>query len=59
MPIAAHPDDVETAPAEYERALFPRSTAAATGSARNLELMFGDDTPRSLLDLLTGYEKRP
>ncbi|MGW7087136.1 FAD-dependent oxidoreductase [Streptomyces sp. NPDC054871] len=28
--IAAHPDDIETALAEYEQAMFPRSAAAAT-----------------------------
>ena len=53
--LAAHPDDVETALAAYERALFPRGAAAAAESARNHGLMFGDDTPHRLIDLITGH----
>ena len=52
--IAAHPDDVEAALTVYEQALFPRGGAAAAESTRNHGLMFGDDTPRSLIDLITG-----
>jgi 2-polyprenyl-6-methoxyphenol hydroxylase-like FAD-dependent oxidoreductase len=52
--IAAHPDDTEAALAEYERALFPRSAEFAAESARNHQLMFGDDTPEGLLKLFTG-----
>ncbi len=54
--IAAHPDDVEAALAEYEQALFPRSAHFAAESDRNHKLMFDDDTPSRLLDLLTGKE---
>jgi 2-polyprenyl-6-methoxyphenol hydroxylase-like FAD-dependent oxidoreductase len=54
--IAAHPDDIEAALTEYEAALFPRSAKAAAESARNHGLLFGDNTPRGLLDLLTGRE---
>ena len=54
--IAAHPGDTEAALAEYERALFPRSAEFAAESDRNHKLMFGDDTPSGLLDLLTGKE---
>ena len=52
--IAAHPGDAEAALAEYEQALFPRSAEFAAESDRNHKLMFGDDTPYGLLDLLTG-----
>jgi 2-polyprenyl-6-methoxyphenol hydroxylase-like FAD-dependent oxidoreductase len=52
--IAAHPGDVEAALAEYERALFPRSAAAAADGDQLHELMFGEDTPRSLIDMFTG-----
>lgn len=52
--LAAHPDDVETALAEYEQALFPRSERFAAESARNQALMFGDDAPMGLIKLFTG-----
>ena len=54
--LAAHPDDVEAALAEYERALFPRGAEFAAESDRNHRLMFNDDTPNDLLKLLTGQE---
>jgi 2-polyprenyl-6-methoxyphenol hydroxylase-like FAD-dependent oxidoreductase len=54
--IAAHPDDVETAMAEYEQALFPRSAQSSCESDSNHRLFFADDTPGGLLDLLTGKE---
>jgi 2-polyprenyl-6-methoxyphenol hydroxylase-like FAD-dependent oxidoreductase len=54
--IAAHPSDAETALAEYERALFPRSAQFAAESDRNHKLLFGDNSPDSLLKLLTGQE---
>ena len=54
--IAARPDDVEAALAEYERALFPRAAQLAAESDRNHQLMFGDDSPGGLLALLTGNE---
>jgi 2-polyprenyl-6-methoxyphenol hydroxylase-like FAD-dependent oxidoreductase len=54
--IAAHPDDVEAALAEYEQALFPRSAHFAAESDKNHKLMFGDGTPDGLLALFTGQE---
>jgi 2-polyprenyl-6-methoxyphenol hydroxylase-like FAD-dependent oxidoreductase len=54
--IAARPDDIEAALAEYEQALFPRSAQFAAESDRNHKLIFGDDTPGGLLRLLTGQE---
>ena len=54
--IAAHPDDVETALAAYEQALFPRSAQLAAESDRNHKVLFGDNTPDSLLKLLTGQD---
>ncbi|WP_330309528.1 MULTISPECIES: NAD(P)/FAD-dependent oxidoreductase [unclassified Streptomyces] len=53
--IAAHPDDVEKALAEYEGALFPRAEEAATGSAVNLDICFSTDAPQSLVDVMAGY----
>ncbi|GAA2260194.1 hypothetical protein GCM10010430_50320 [Kitasatospora cystarginea] len=55
--IAAHPDDCEAALTEYEQALFPRSAAAATEGAHLHELLFGDNTPHSLVNMLTGHEQ--
>ncbi len=52
--IAAHRDDVEAALAEYEEALFPRSAQFAAESHRNHQLLFGENTPDGLLELLTG-----
>lgn len=54
--IAAHPDDVEASLSQYEEALFPRSAHFAAESARNHQYLFGDNSPRSLIDLLTGNE---
>jgi 2-polyprenyl-6-methoxyphenol hydroxylase-like FAD-dependent oxidoreductase len=54
--IAAHNGDTEAALAEYEQALFPRAAQFAAESDQNHKLMFGDDTPARLLDLLTGKE---
>ena len=53
--VAEHRDDVEAALTDYEQALFPRSAEAAAEAARDFELCFGDDAPRSLIDLLTGH----
>lgn len=39
--IAAHPDDVETALAQYERTMFPRSAEAAAEGARIREHLYG------------------
>lgn len=52
--LAAHPDDVEAALAEYEQALFARNAETATEAVRDFELCFGADTPHSLIALLTG-----
>jgi 2-polyprenyl-6-methoxyphenol hydroxylase-like FAD-dependent oxidoreductase len=47
--IAAHPDDVEAALTEYERAMFPRSAAAAAEGTQLHELLFGDEAPHGLV----------
>jgi 2-polyprenyl-6-methoxyphenol hydroxylase-like FAD-dependent oxidoreductase len=54
--ISAHPGDTEAALAEYEQALFPRAAEFAAESDRNHQLIFGDNSPAGLLDLLTGKE---
>jgi len=55
--IAAHPGDLETALAQHEQALFPRSEQFAAEAAANLDMMFGPDAPTGLLTLLTGGEQ--
>ncbi|MFD6282178.1 FAD-dependent oxidoreductase [Streptomyces sp. NPDC060209] len=54
--LAAHPGDVEAALTEYEQAMFLRSAAAAADGAELHELLFGDGTPHSLIDMFTGHE---
>ncbi len=48
--IAAHPDDVAAAQADYEAALFPRAELAAAVSAGSQNMMFGDNGLADLLD---------
>jgi 2-polyprenyl-6-methoxyphenol hydroxylase-like FAD-dependent oxidoreductase len=45
-----NPDNIETALAAYEAALFPRSAALAAEAAKNLSLCFGPGTPDVLRD---------
>ena len=52
--VAAHPADVEAALGAYERALFPRAADAAAEAARDFDVCFGENTPASLIGLLTG-----
>ncbi|MFB4425402.1 FAD-dependent oxidoreductase [Streptomyces sp. QL37] len=54
--VAAHPDDVEAALTAYEQAMFPRSAEAATDGDQLHELLFGDDTPHSLISMFVGDE---
>ncbi len=48
--IAAHPDDVEAALAEYEQDLFPRGAEAAADGVQLHEFLFGANAPHSLVD---------
>jgi 2-polyprenyl-6-methoxyphenol hydroxylase-like FAD-dependent oxidoreductase len=57
--IAAHPGDIETAFTEYEQAMFPRGTEAATDGDQLHEFLFGDDTPHGLITAFTGGEQNP
>lgn len=52
--IAAHADEVEAALTEYEEGLFIRTAEEAAEAARDFEICFGANAPRSLVDLLAG-----
>jgi 2-polyprenyl-6-methoxyphenol hydroxylase-like FAD-dependent oxidoreductase len=54
--IAAHPDDVEAALAEYEQVMFPRSAEAAADGVAFNEVLLGDDAARKLIAVFTGAE---
>ncbi|HEY4703459.1 MAG TPA: FAD-dependent monooxygenase, partial [Streptosporangiaceae bacterium] len=51
--IAAHPDDIEAALAQYEEAMFARSAAEAADSAALLTICFGDNAPYSMVEFFT------
>lgn len=51
--IAANPHDVEAALRKYEKDLFARSTPVAAEASRMQEVLFGNNTPQSLLDFFT------
>lgn len=40
----------------YEKGLFPRSASATAEAERNLRLCFGENAPRSLLDLFSSAQ---
>ena len=52
--IAAHRDDIETALAAYESAMFPRSRATAAGSIEMLKLCLDERAPQGLIDFFVG-----
>ena len=54
--IAAHPDDVEVALAEYEQAMFPRAAAEA-GGEDIYGMMLGDDAPHSWIAMMNDAEQ--
>ncbi len=55
--LLAHPDDVETALASYEAALFLRSETAAAEANHNLSISFQSDAPQGMLDLMAQYSQ--
>ncbi|HEX4224626.1 MAG TPA: NAD(P)/FAD-dependent oxidoreductase [Pseudonocardiaceae bacterium] len=54
MAIAEH-DDIDTAVAAYEAAMFPRATDAAQESADNLKFSFAPDAPQGMLDQMAKW----
>ena len=49
--IHAHPNDIEAALEEYERALFPRSADIAEQTFRNHQRFFGAEAPQSVVEM--------
>jgi 2-polyprenyl-6-methoxyphenol hydroxylase-like FAD-dependent oxidoreductase len=56
LAIAAHPDRLEDALAEYETAMFPRGAAASLESAQNLETCFNAEAPQGLVDFFSSMK---
>ncbi|MFE7030713.1 FAD-dependent oxidoreductase [Streptomyces sp. NPDC057621] len=52
--LAARPEDVEGALAEYEEAMFTRGAEAAAEGTELHELLYGDKTPHSLISMFNG-----
>ena len=52
--LAAHPDDVEAALAEYEQGMFARAAAVEADDDDMYSIMIDDNAPHSLLALMTG-----
>jgi 2-polyprenyl-6-methoxyphenol hydroxylase-like FAD-dependent oxidoreductase len=52
--IVAQPDDIESALAVYETAMFPRSEAAAADAHETLALCLDERAPFGLVDFFTG-----
>lgn len=53
--LAAHPDNIEAALADYEKDLFPRSAAVAEETDRNLKLFFNDTSPQGVVDMFNSF----
>ncbi len=53
--LAANRGDVEAALLAYEENLFPRSASEAAEADRGQEVLFGNNSPQSLLDFFAGH----
>ena len=56
--IATNPQDLEAALLAYETNLFPRSAREAAEADRMQEVLFGNNSPQSLLDFFAGHQTR-
>ncbi|EOD58679.1 FAD-dependent oxidoreductase [Amycolatopsis vancoresmycina] len=57
LALAGH-DDVESALAAYEAAMFPRAEEAARGSADNLEACFAPGAPAAMVEQMARFADR-
>jgi 2-polyprenyl-6-methoxyphenol hydroxylase-like FAD-dependent oxidoreductase len=58
LAIAKNPTQIDTALAEYEADLFPRSADAAKDSADSLEMLFAPGSPQGLLDMFSAFDEQ-
>jgi 2-polyprenyl-6-methoxyphenol hydroxylase-like FAD-dependent oxidoreductase len=58
LSIAKNPTQIDTALAEYEADLFPRSADAAKDSADSLEMLFAPGSPQGLLDMFSAFDEQ-
>lgn len=49
--IVEHPDDIETALAQYEADMFPRAEESARETLESQEILFAPNAPQSLIDM--------
>ena len=57
--IVAHRGDIEAALRAYDQDLFPRSSASAAESERNLRTFFDERSPASVVELFRRYRAEP
>jgi len=57
--ILEHPDDIESAFAAFEAAMFPRAAEKAAESAANLEIAFAADSPRGMFEFFASHSIAP
>jgi 2-polyprenyl-6-methoxyphenol hydroxylase-like FAD-dependent oxidoreductase len=50
LALVEHGDDVESALARYETAMFPRAQEANEGSEMGLSMLFSPDSPRAIVE---------
>jgi 2-polyprenyl-6-methoxyphenol hydroxylase-like FAD-dependent oxidoreductase len=58
LAIVEHPDDMDTALTQYEKAMFPRAQTAAEMSSQGLAAIFSADAPRDLVAFFSDMGRR-
>ena len=56
LAIAGHRGETEAALAAYEADLFPRAAETARDSAASLDVIFGPDSPRGLVEMFASFD---